>query len=94
MLSPNEADTLLDVLCTKLGFCLPPTARTQLTENPPADVGAFTDAVFVAEGLDPATADLRTYRDVKATVAEAFRQSADRRDGQRRDGGDAVDRDP
>ena len=43
---------LLDDLCVKLGFCLPPAERQRLEEDPPANVDAFTDAVLAAEGLD------------------------------------------
>jgi hypothetical protein len=44
---------LLDELCVKLGFCLPPDTQRRLRESPPLDVDSFTDAVFEAEGLDP-----------------------------------------
>jgi hypothetical protein len=46
-----------------------------LTESPPSDIAGFTDAVFTAEGMDPTTADGHLYRQVKATIAEAFRRS-------------------
>jgi hypothetical protein len=77
MLSAPEADSLLATLCSSLGFCLPPRARTLLTENPPVDVDRFTDAVFVGEGLDPSTANRQLYRQVRAIVAEAFRLSGE-----------------
>jgi len=76
MLSTDEARVLLSILCRRLGFCLPPDAEEQLTEDPPAGVDQFTAAVFLAEGLDPSTADRRIYRQVKAIVADAFRGSA------------------
>src|SRR5512142_3427096 len=51
---------LLDELCIKLGFCLPPDENRRLIESPPRDVDAFTDAVFVAEGMgDMRYTDLR-----------------------------------
>ena len=75
MLSEHETQVLLDRLCIEYGFCLPPAAYDELTSNPPPDVRAFTDAVFAAEGLDPATADRRTYRVVRDMVREAFRDS-------------------
>ena len=78
MLSAKEATALLSILCTRLGFCLPPDADARLTEAPPPDVQQFTAAVFIAEGLDPSTADRRVYRQVKALVAEAFRRSEER----------------
>jgi len=77
MLSTQEASALLALLCARLGFCLPPAAEKRLAEHPPADVLEFTAAVFIAEGLEPSTADRRIYRQVKAAVAEAFRRSED-----------------
>lgn len=59
---------LLDELCVDLGFCLPPEARASLRAAPPADVDAFTDAVFEAEGLDP-HANPRLREAVRARVA-------------------------
>ena len=61
-----------------MGFCLPADRQRRLTEQPPPDAHQFTEAVFIAEGLDPSTADLRLYRQVKAIVADAFRRSEDR----------------
>jgi len=81
VLSTDDAAMLLATLCTRLGFCLPPDSQARMTENPPADAHQFTAAVFIAEGLDPSTADRRTYRQVKAFVAEAFRRSEERRTG-------------
>jgi hypothetical protein len=78
MLTQTEAAALLSLLCTRLGFCLPSDANVRLTEAPPPDVPHFTEAVFLAEGLDPVTADRKLYRQVKAVVAEAFRRSEER----------------
>jgi len=78
MLSTEEAGVLLSILCTRLGFCLPPDAVERLTEDPPAGVDQFTAAVFVAEGLDPSTAERKIYRQVKAIVSDAFRRSEER----------------
>jgi hypothetical protein len=50
----SELSWLLDELCVELGFCLPAPERDTLMNAPPLDVDAFTDAVFAAEGLDPA----------------------------------------
>jgi hypothetical protein len=44
---------LLSELCLRLGVCLPPDARVRLQALPPRDVDGFTDAVLIAEGLDP-----------------------------------------
>jgi hypothetical protein len=78
MLSPHEVHALLSKLCVNLGFCLDGEAQTALTTCPPADVKSFTDAVFVAEGLEPTQADRHLYRQVKAVVAEAFRTRSNR----------------
>ena len=75
MLSIFQAERLLNDLCVRLGFCLPPDERARLKSTPPDTVSAFTAAVFVAEGLDPTTADRTLYGQVKAMVAEAFHRS-------------------
>lgn len=77
MLSEPEAHKLLYELCVRLGFCLPPEDQDRLRENPPPDVRSFTDAVFLAEGLDPETAPRGLYRSVRDLVASAFRRSGD-----------------
>jgi hypothetical protein len=41
---------LLEELCVKLGFCLPPSEGRRLEQLPPGDVDGFTDAVIEAEG--------------------------------------------
>ena len=81
MLSHDETAAVLDTLCTRLGFCLPPEAQRQLTATPPSDVDGFTASVFVAEGLDPSSADLRLYRQVRAVVADPFRRCEEREAG-------------
>jgi hypothetical protein len=50
----SEVPWLLDELCSELGFCLRPDQREVLAASRPRDVDEFTDAVFIAEGLDPA----------------------------------------
>ena len=74
MLNGREAEILLSLLCTKLGFCLPPDRENKLIENPPATIEDFTDAVFRAEGLNPEHAERQLYRQVRDKVAEAFEQ--------------------
>lgn len=80
MLSASEVHWLLHTLCVDLGFCLPPDAQEQLKGHPPADVEGFTDAVFVAEGFNPSTADRQLYRKVSMVVADAFRRSEEARE--------------
>jgi len=61
-LQGSEVDALLSMLCTKLGFCLPLTDQAQLKANPPSNPEDFTNAVFLAEGLDPDTAHRDLYQ--------------------------------
>jgi hypothetical protein len=75
-LGPDEVERLLGKLCVNLGFCLPPDVQDQLIENPPDNTQAFTDAVFIAEGLNPQTASRELYRQVRDSVAAAFAQAA------------------
>ena len=75
MLSENEIRTVLSELCVKLGFCLPPVAQQKLVSAPPPDVRGFVDAVFAAEGLDPATAGRHLYRQVCDMVSDAYRKT-------------------
>jgi hypothetical protein len=72
MLTEREFDQLLNTLCVGYGFCLPPEAENKLKDETPQEAVAFTNAVFTLEGLDPATADRRLYRKIKAVVAAAF----------------------
>jgi hypothetical protein len=74
-ISPQEADRVLDLLCTKYGFCLPPLWRARLRNNPPRSVAKFTDTVFHAEGLSPAAADSDIYRAMLEEVRLAFERS-------------------
>lgn len=77
MFTREAASRLLDTLAVRLGFCLPPAEKQRLCEAPPASVAAFTDAVFVAEGLDPQIANRRLYRQVRDLVQEASRVPSD-----------------
>ena len=47
----SNVQRLLNELCIKLGFCLPPEACRRLEVSPPEGVDSFTDAVFDAEGM-------------------------------------------
>ena len=50
------------------------TPADGLAEPPPADVRTFTDAVFIAEELDPTQAGRSLYREVRSMVEQAFRR--------------------
>lgn len=67
-----DAAQLLDDLCTRLGYCLPPEARQRIVNDPPASVDGFTDAVIIAEGLDPVLIATEQRQQVRRTVAAAF----------------------
>jgi hypothetical protein len=70
-LSEAAVDRLLNDLCVRLGFCLPPADRERLIADPPGDVDAFTDAVMDAEGLGGFSGDSHR-TSVGALVAAAF----------------------
>jgi hypothetical protein len=72
MLDQARVGSLLSKLCIELGFCLPSAQQQRLINAPPQDIEAFTNAVFVAEGLNPELADRNLYRQVQRVVAEAF----------------------
>ena len=72
MLTPREVELLLQKLCVDLGFCLEPDEAARLQAAPPTDMRAFADAVFLADGFDPSTADRRLWRQVRDVIAAAF----------------------
>jgi hypothetical protein len=74
-LSAKVVQRLLDDLCTCLGFCVPPEDQARLRASPPTTPDAFTDAVFVAVGLDPETSDSRLRQGVYDQVAVVFDRS-------------------
>ncbi|MBE7480642.1 MAG: hypothetical protein HS104_11755 [Polyangiaceae bacterium] len=75
MLSLEEVQSLAVNICVQFGFCLSPEAQERLAKEPPADADEFTVQVFLAEGLNPSTADRKLYRRVKAVVEDAFKAS-------------------
>ncbi len=66
----SAVELLLYELCSRLGYCLPQEAQEELVSNPPRGVEAFTDAVIIAEGLDPATLEKRLRLQVRDCVAK------------------------
>jgi hypothetical protein len=75
-MSRTKIQQLLDRLCTELGFCLSAEQQSGLLADPPSTVDAFTDAVFVAEGLNPNLADRHLWRQVRDRVSQCFKQLA------------------
>jgi len=63
---------LLNDLCVRLGYCLPPDAQQRIVSDPPTSVDAFTDAVVEAEGLDPVLMATEQRQQVRRMVAAAF----------------------
>lgn len=76
-MSPIEIERLLDALCVDMGFCLPPKAKEELVRTPPDEPTAFARAVFIAENLNPDSADRHLFRQVRDRIADAMRRSAD-----------------
>ena len=70
-LTTSEIEDLLTKLCVDLGFCLPPSAVLRFKNSPPPDIDSFTDAVFIAEGLDPRS-DRKLRAQVRAIVSDRF----------------------
>lgn len=54
---PTATDiaSLLEDLCTNLGFCLPEDAEWRLGSQPPLAASMFAAAVLWAEGIDPSS---------------------------------------
>jgi len=75
-MSATRDDRLLAELCVDLGFCLPPEDQERLRDSPPTTIDAFTDAVFLAEGMDP-LAHPQLRKQVRERVTKYF--SAPRR---------------
>ncbi len=67
-----DACRLLETLCVRLGFCPSAQQREEIASRPPPTVDAFTNAVIIAEGLDPVLIDSTLRRRVRETVAAAF----------------------
>jgi hypothetical protein len=72
----QDVESLLRELCVDLGFCLPPDRNERLVDSPPDDVDAFTDAVFIAEGLDPSLIEKGLRGQVRHRVERAFYTAA------------------
>jgi hypothetical protein len=70
-LSPSQFSVLLHDLGVTYGFCLPIAEIDRLKSNPRTEVDSFTDAVFLAEGMNP-WSNLHLRRQVKSRIAAAF----------------------
>jgi hypothetical protein len=65
----SDVASLLEELCTDLGFCLPADAERRLRNQPPFDASMFATAVLWAEGIDPSS---------HRTLVEEVRRRAER----------------
>jgi hypothetical protein len=77
MLTAKEIKWLLEDLCVQHGICLYPDQVEEFLAPCPEDAATFTEAVFVAEGLDP-NAHRRLYERVFNLVEAAFSRSEKR----------------
>ena len=67
-----DVTKLLNDLCVRLGYCLPPEDQQRIIADPPTSVDTFTDAVVIAEGLDPVLMATEQRQAVRRMVAGAF----------------------
>lgn len=65
---------LLYELCVDLGYCLPHPIHSQIENDPPNTVDAFTDAVFIGEGMDKYQYP-KKWLQVRERVAKYFGES-------------------
>jgi hypothetical protein len=70
-LDPHEVEVVLDRLCIRFGFCLPPAEIERLSQNPPTGVDEFTEAALVAEGYGFTKSDTLC-TEARDVVAQAF----------------------
>ncbi|MCB1087016.1 MAG: hypothetical protein KDM63_08220 [Verrucomicrobiae bacterium] len=81
-LDESQLTALLDELCIRLGFCLPPNEGIRILESPPADIGEFAKMVFAAEGIPEAEVTRHLRREVEATIARHFEAAEDYEPGE------------
>ncbi|MBT8399767.1 MAG: hypothetical protein KJO98_04765 [Rhodothermia bacterium] len=75
-LRPKSRERLLYDLCVKYGFCLPPEGYDRIMDEPPTDLSEFVELIFLLEGLDPETANIRLKRKVRDLIVHAHQQDA------------------
>jgi len=79
-LMESDVEALLYRVCVDLGLCLDPGTYDHLAIHAPEDVDAMTDAIFAAEGINPANADRVLYGRVREYVVAAFEPKDPRRE--------------
>ena len=68
----QEIENLLEVLCVKLGFCLPSNVSDRLIKFPPKTSDKFAKSVVEAEGLNTELMDKSVYNQVLKEVEARF----------------------
>jgi hypothetical protein len=71
MPTTDDLETLLGALCVDLGFCLHGDEYDRLVDTPPASAAAFSDAVFLAQGINP-DSNRKLYDQVLLRVVQVF----------------------
>lgn len=67
----DDIETLLGILCVELGICFHDEVYDRLVDSAPSDAAAFTEAIFRAQGLDPAS-NGKLHRQVQFRVSQVF----------------------
>jgi len=76
VLGQKPRERLLNDLCVKYGFCLPPEGYDKILDEPPTELSEFVDLVFSLEGLNPETADLHLKRQIRDLIVQAHHQDS------------------
>ncbi len=71
LLEPHEVRAVLDRLCMRYGFCLPPMEIERLATSPPTDIDEFTETALAAEGYGFCRTDTLCQQ-AREVVAQAF----------------------
>jgi len=71
-LSPKAVCWVLEELCVRLGYCIPPAGYERLMNDPPTDIEQFIDAVFEAEKGTDERANKRCRPEARKIVTRHF----------------------
>ena len=78
-ISKTEALKLENQLCVTFGFCSMREKYNEIIEALPTDIDEVVDTIFIAEGLNPDTADLRLKRKIRDLITKAHHDSFEHR---------------
>ena len=73
-LANKTAVKLENSLCVKLGFCSMQEKYNEIINELPTDITEFVNSIFIAEGLNPDSADRKLWRQVRDLVMEAHHE--------------------